>query len=91
MYLNQSQSPLALGDTGLGNFFDDLQAFAAKIAVISGQASRIKEGDAKLAVVPTSGASVTFPVPGQPFGVTVPILPLAIGAGLLLFLAFRRK
>lgn len=74
----------------LGNFWDDLAKAAEKVSTVSGEVSKVVSGQSKVATVPTGYASVTIPVPGQPVGVSVPVVPLMIGAGLLLFLALRK-
>lgn len=75
----------------LGNIFDDISNIAAKVGVVSSQLAKVKAGKAKVAVVPTDRASLTIPIPGQPVGVSIPVLPLALGVGALAYLAFRRK
>jgi len=75
----------------LGNIFDDITKAATKVGVVSSQLSKVKAGKAKLAVVPTDVASITIPIPGKPVGFSLPILPLVLGAGLLTYLAFRRR
>lgn len=77
--------------SNLGNIFDDITNVASKVGVVSSQLSKVKAGKAKLAVVPSDSASITIPIPGKPVGISVPLLPLALGAGALIWLAVRRR
>lgn len=83
---------------GLGDIFDTIASIAEKVAtgaakvdVVAQQAGQVAQGKKKVALIPTQGASFTLPVSGQMFGVTVPVMPLLIGAGVLAFFALRRK
>lgn len=75
----------------LGNIFDDLSKIASQVGVVSGELAKVASGEAKIATIPTNKASITIPLPNSQVGVAIPILPLAVGAGLLLYLALRKK
>lgn len=75
----------------LGNFFDDLAKIAGKVGTVSGKIAEVTSGESKVAVIPSGYSTITVPIPGQPVGVSIPILPLAIGAGLLLFMVMRKR
>lgn len=75
----------------LGDIFDDISRMAQEAGIVSGEVAKVVRGEAKIATVPTDRATITVPIPGKPVAASIPLLPLAIGAGLLLFLAFRRR
>lgn len=82
----------------LGNFFDTIKNFATsvenvatKIGIASGQLSQVASGQANVATIPTNKATITIPTGNSGVGVSVPLVPLAIGAGVLLFLALRKR
>ena len=83
----------------LGDIFDDINKIAGKVGgitdqvrEITGQASDVAAGRKKVAVIPTSGGFATIPVPGQPYGVTIPLMPILLGGGaLVLYLMMRKR
>ena len=75
----------------LGNIFDTLSKVASQVGIVSNELSKVSSGQAKIATVPTDRATITFPIPGSPVATSIPLVPLAIGAGLLLFFAMRKR
>jgi len=88
----------AQSDNLLSGIFDDIERaaqnvgkFAAKVGVVAGQADNIAEGRRKVAVIPTEGAYATVPVPGQMFGVSIPLVPMLLVGAVAVYLLARRK
>ncbi len=75
----------------LGNLFDDIARVAQEVGVASGELAKVAAGQAKIATVPTDRATLTFPVPGSPVATSISLLPLALGAGALLWFAMRKR
>ncbi len=84
---------------GLGDIFSDISRIAGKVGIASGkvsavasQASDVARGKKKVALIPPSGSYATVPVPGQPFGVTFPMMPVLLGgAALVAYLLLSRR
>lgn len=76
---------------GEGNFFDKLADIASKVGIVSEELSTVASGKAKIATIPTDRATITFPMAGTPIAASIPLLPLAIGAGVLLYFGLRRR
>jgi len=75
----------------LGNFFDDLSRIAKQVGMASDELSKVSAGKAKIATFPPDQATIMIPVGGTPVAYAVPLIPLAIGAGLLLWYVARRR
>lgn len=86
-----SRMPQSLTQPGLGNIFDDIAKIAGKVGIVSNELADVAAGRSNIATVPTDRAVLTIPVPGSPVSASVPILPLAIGAGLLLYFGLRKR
>lgn len=92
---NQGDYPYS----GLGGLFDSIGKIAGKVGnvasnveQITGQISQVESGQKKVALIPTSGSYATLPVPGQPYGVTFPLMPVLLGGGALLaYLLLTRR
>jgi hypothetical protein len=86
------------GDYGrLGDLFTDLQKVAGQVQeglsqaeAVKQQVQRVTSGEASVAVVPKGQATITIPVPGQAYGVSVPIWAVALGVVGLVWLLSRR-
>lgn len=83
---------------GLGGIFDDIAKFADKVGGIADtvsqagdELSQVQSGKKKVALIPTTGLSVTVPYPGKPYGINLPVVPLLAGVGLLAYLALRKR
>lgn len=75
----------------LGDFFDDLTKFAGKVGDVAGKVKRIggevgdvASGKKQVYTAPAGSGSVFVPVPGKPYGVALPLLPILLGGGALL-------
>jgi hypothetical protein len=79
-----------LGEDG-DNIFQKLANVAEKVGIVSRELSDVAKGDKKIATVPTDRASITFPLPGKPVGISVPLVPLIGGLGVLAYLAFNHN
>lgn len=84
----------------LGDIFDDINKIAGKVGGITDQikqiaseAGSVASGKKKVATIPTDGSYVTIPVPGQPYGMSLPLMPILFGGGALLavYLLSRRR
>lgn len=100
MYRNDGLGimPRQLSQPGLGGLFEALQSVAQKVGNVasqvqyaSGELSKVSSGQASLATVPKDRAYISIPIPGSPVAQAVPLLPLAIGGGLLLYMALRKR
>lgn len=92
------QLPYGIGEVGphgygpyLGDFWDDAASIAEKVGLVADQAQRVVKGEAKVALVPTDHATISLPIPGSYAAVSVPILPIALGVGLLAWFAMRKR
>lgn len=90
--------PRELTQPGLGGLFETLQSAAQKVGNVaqqvqyaSGELSKVTSGQSSIATVPRDKAYLSIPIPGSPVAQAIPLLPLALGGGLLLFLALRRR
>lgn len=85
-------------DPGLSGFFDTIGKIAGKVGRVAGTVSQVatqgadvEAGRSQVAVIPTGGSYATFGMPGQPYGASVPLLPVLLGVGVLAFLLSRRR
>lgn len=82
----------------LSGIFDWIGKAATKVAGVADSVStvadtvnQIKSGDKRVAVV-DKGISIVGGVPGKPYAVGLPLMPLLLGGGVLLaILAMRRR
>jgi hypothetical protein len=88
------------GQPQLGDIFADIKKIAGKVGAgagqveeIASQVSDVAAGKKKVALIPPTGGFATIPIPGQPYGITVPIMPILLGAGALLalYMISRRR
>lgn len=73
----------------LGDIWMDISNVADKVGIVSRELSQVARGEKKIATVPTDKASITIPLPGKPVGVSIPLLPLVAGIGVLAYMAFH--
>lgn len=73
---------------GLGDVFDDIATAAAKGKAVASQADEVISGRSNLAVIPKDRYTLTIPVPGQQFGVTIPIWVPLVALGVVALGAF---
>jgi hypothetical protein len=74
----------------LGDFFDDVSGFTAKVSAVAGKISDVVTGKSTVATVPTGYSSFTFPVAGG-YSQSIPLWVLGAGAGVLLLLTMRKR
>jgi hypothetical protein len=73
----------------LGNIFDDLSKVAQKVGVVSDKLSEVASGKTSIATIPRNQATITFPAGAV--STSIPLWPLLIGAGALLYFGLRKK
>ncbi len=69
----------------LGNIFDDIAKIAGKVGMVSGELSSVASGEKKIGTFDPTKATLMMPIGGSPVATSIPLVPLAIGAGLLLY------
>lgn len=95
------QLPYALGERTpfnapgytpyLGNIFDSIAKIAGTVSNVSGELSTVASGEKKIGTFDPNKATVMFPTGSGPAAIGIPLLPLAIGAGALLYFASRKR
>jgi hypothetical protein len=75
----------------LGNIFDELSKIAKQVGIASDELAKVADGKSKIATVPTDQATITFPVPGSPIATSIPLFPLLIGVGALIYFTTRKR
>lgn len=77
--------------TAMGDFWSDLQSAIATGQRVESEVRQVVTGQKKVATVPTGSASISIPVPGRDYAVTVPMVPLLLGGGLLALLLLKGR
>lgn len=75
----------------LGNIFDDIAKIAGQVGMASGELAKVASGESKIGTFPPNQATLMLPIGGSPVATAIPLLPLAIGAGVLVWMALRKR
>lgn len=75
----------------LGNIFDDIAKIAGQVGMVSGELSTVASGQKKIGTFDPTKATLMLPIGGSPVATAIPLLPLALGAGALLYFGVRKR
>jgi hypothetical protein len=75
----------------IGDLLQDIANIANQVGASAEQIAKVQRGESKVAIVPADSISISIPVQGKPYSVTLPVVPVVIGVGLLVYFAFRRR
>jgi hypothetical protein len=95
---NLAGSDEALGEVSesgygpyLGNIFDDISRVASQVGVASGELAQVASGKKTIGTFRPDQPTLMIPGATGPVAVAIPVVPILIGAGVLLFLVMRRR